>query len=80
MAGLTATERRLFWRTLDAPHAAEDIDAGTLAPPNPDIPRGSAGMHCCGVSFEDREEADIHRDSIHDSRPFRGSQWRSRRA
>jgi hypothetical protein len=71
MSTLTRREANLFWRTLDAPHASEETDAGTLAPMRADIPRGSSGMHCCGVQWEDREGADTHRAYAHDVRPSR---------
>lgn len=64
-SALTAQETATHWRTMPAPHAAEDADAPRLAPAHPDIPRGSSGMVCCGTNWGTRPEADIHRSAVH---------------
>lgn len=61
---LTTHEARVHWRTIDAPHAAEDIDAGFTAPLNGTFPR-MLNLYCCGFLWEDRADLDAHKDCCH---------------
>ena len=68
-AGLTDTEARVFWRTLDAPHAQETEPAEYEYPSQPAMPRmGSRTTVCCGVVWEDAWSCAAHIADVHDSR------------
>ena len=57
------TEALARWQT--EPHAAEALEVGRPSPIRADIPRGSSGMVCCGVLWENRADADAHREGVH---------------